>query len=100
MYLKCRWRGFTAEMDTWQTLSVLCNDCPACVADYQKAIGAGTDPVLDAAIARELPALAEQQRIQAQRGIAGTVSSGRRRRRNNTGASRTRPQVHSDSASE
>ena len=34
VYMKCRWVGFTKEMDSWQRAKLLAKTCPECVSAY------------------------------------------------------------------
>ena len=34
IWMKCRWRGFTSELDSMQKASVLAEDCPDKVTEY------------------------------------------------------------------
>jgi hypothetical protein len=79
MYLRVRWKGFTAEMDTWQDGKVLFEDAPSPVADYLKARTTNMDDVLRAYKAQYFPSLdAEEQTAQLRR-APGAVAAGRRK---------------------
>ena len=84
MYLRCRWRGFTSKLDSWQTAEVLVEDCPEMVVKYintqQKR-----DRAIQDLVQQHFPDLDRQNAVQARKRIPGEIAAGKRRSRGRVG---------------
>ena len=76
LWMMCRWRGFTAELDSLQEATVLCEDCPDRVKEYYKDVA--HDTALDNFMHTAFPSLEHEEAIERQRRQAGAVATGRR----------------------
>ena len=84
LYLKCRWRGFTSKLDSWQTADVLVEDCPDMVVEYiheQKT----RDQAIKDLIQQQFPDLDRQNAIQARKRKPGATVAGKRKGRGRVG---------------
>ena len=87
LWMKCRWRGFTAELDSLQTAAILSEDCPDKVKEYYKDSKTTRDDPLKAFMRATYPSMEHEEAIERQRREAGAVAEGRRtqlRRRGRT----------------
>jgi hypothetical protein len=79
LFLRVRWKGFTAEMDTWQEGKVMFEDAPGHVADYLKARTTNMDEDLAAYKAQYFPSLDAEEQTEQMRQAPGAVAPGRRK---------------------
>jgi hypothetical protein len=91
LWMKCRWRGFTSELDSLQTATILAEDCPDRVREYYKEWCKHNDRTQDNALTRfmteNFPSLEHEQAVARQRRQVGAIATGRRtqqRRRGRT----------------
>ena len=85
IYFLCRWRGFTTELDSWQTGACLATDCPDKLRDYFKDNKTLHDEALKKYIQEKFPTLTQEQQIANARTTPGTVIPGQRHTRGRRG---------------
>ena len=58
MWFLCRWKGFSKEVDSWQTSDVLQHDCPEVIREYARRLQAKgkTDEIMQTHLQRIFPA--------------------------------------------
>ena len=80
LYMMCRWKGFTAEMDTAQEAKELFKSCSARIAEYYKAEKTKKDKALNDFMQEYFPSLEHETEVEQRRKQPGDVASGKRKR--------------------
>ena len=78
LYVQCRWKGFTAEMDSMQEAGIIYDSVPSVLTDYYKRDNTVKDAALRTFMEEKFPTLTEENRIARQRRVPGAVVPGRR----------------------
>ena len=78
LWMTCRWRGFTAELDSAQRASILAEDCPDVVRDYYKHRGTRRDRALEQFMHDTFPSMEHEDSVARQRQQPDAVAPGKR----------------------
>ena len=89
LWMMCRWKGFTSELDSLQRASILAEDCPDKVIEYFKK--APPDERLTSFMQKVFPSLEHEQEVARQRRKTGAIATGMRAQLRRKG--RTRAQL-------
>ena len=71
LYLLVRWRGFTAEKDSFQDAAEILKSSPEDITEYFKRSGTVQDDDLTAFVRQHFPSLEHEDEVQRQRLFAG-----------------------------
>jgi len=80
LYMMCRWKGFTTEMDSAQDAKELFESCPERITDYYKEARKKRDATLDAFMREHFPSLDHEENVKRQRDNSGEVTRGKKAR--------------------
>jgi len=79
LYMTCRWKGFTAEMDSAQEAKELFESCPDKITEYYKEARKKGDSTLDKFMEEHFPSLDYEEKVKRQRDT-GEVATGKKAR--------------------
>ena len=80
LYMTCRWRGFTSELDSLQRADSLAETCPAKVREYYTDKHTTKDAALIQFMDEQFPSLQHESNIREQEVTAGAMIRGRIKR--------------------
>ena len=96
LYMKVRWKGFTAEMDTAQEATELFESCPHEITEYYASVKAKKNDELHKFMQEYFPSLAHEQEVERRKKTAGDIAPGKKKRQRVKG--RTIDQAMQESA--
>ena len=91
LYMMCRWRGFTKELDSAQRADSLAESCPAKVREYFNKEKTVKDKHITEFMKEHFPSLQHEEQVRSQEAQTGIIVKGKRKQ--NTRRGRTYAQA-------